>query len=88
MARRRGRIQRGAAGWQELLDRQVASGLNRKAFCAREGVPRSSFETWRRRLASRAVAARFVDVTPPVEAARGWDIELALPGGVVLRMRG
>jgi hypothetical protein len=38
-------------------------------------------------LASGAGVAPFVDVTPPVPRDR-WEVELALPGGVVLRLRG
>lgn len=87
MVRKQIRVRRGAAGWQAVIDRQVASGVSRKAFCEREGIPRSSFETWRRRLASRA-ALPFVELAPGAASVTGWDIELQLPGGVVLRMRG
>jgi hypothetical protein len=69
------------------MEEQVASGLSRKVFCEREGIPRSSFETWRRRLASGAKGTPFVDVTRAAGPDR-WEVELALPGGVVLRLRG
>jgi hypothetical protein len=62
--------------------------VSRKVFCEREGIPRSSFETWRRRLASRAVTPKFVEVPASVASVAAWDMELQLPGGVVLRMRG
>ena len=88
MARRTKQVRRDAEGWRAVIERQVASGLSRKTFCEREGIPRSSFETWRRRLASRAVAARFVEVAPAAEGARSWEVEVALPGGITLRFRG
>jgi hypothetical protein len=88
MARRSRGVRRDAAGWQAVVERQAQSGVSRKVFCEREGIPRSSFETWRRRLASRAEAARFVELAPVVEGTRRWDLEVALPGGVTLRIRG
>jgi len=37
--------------WSALMARQRASGLSVEVFCAQEGVHRSSFFSWRRRLA-------------------------------------
>lgn len=76
---------RSAAEWQTVMDRQAASGLSRAAFCRRERIPLASFDSWRRRLAARLPLADFVDVTPK---STGWDVEIALPNGVVLRLRG
>jgi hypothetical protein len=81
-------VRRGAAAWQAVVDRQAASGVSRKVFCEREGIPRSSFETWRGRLAARAAEARFVALVPAPAEGPGWDVELSLPGGVTLRLRG
>ena len=85
MARRQ---QRSEEWWRAVVERQAASGLSRKAFCEREGIGRSSFEKWRGRLASETPASRFVEVTPAISPTAGWDVELALPGGIVLRLRG
>jgi hypothetical protein len=79
---------RSAVWWRTAIERQAASGLSRKAFCEREGIGRSSFEKWRGRLASESSAPAFVEVRPAVSPAAGWDVELALPGGIVLRLRG
>lgn len=88
MARRAKRSRRDAGGWQGLMDQQAASGLSRKAFCEREGIVRSSFESWRRRLASRSAAGGFVELTVPADVAKGWNVEIELPGGVLFRIRG
>ena len=85
MARRE---QRSAGWWRAVIKRQVASGLSRKGFCDREGIGRSSFETWRRRLAVEGTTESFVDLTPAGTVSRSWDLELALPGGITLRVRG
>jgi transposase len=76
---------RSAAEWQSVMDRQATSGLSRIAFCKRDGISLTSFDSWRRRLAAREPMADFVDVTPK---PAGWDVEVALPNGVVLRFRG
>lgn len=88
MARRAKRARRDAAAWQGLMEQQAASGVSRKAFCEREGISRSSFESWRRRLASRAAAGGFVELTAPAEPSKSWDVEIELPGGVLFRVRG
>lgn len=82
------RPQRDARWWRTVVERQAGSGMSRKAFCEREGIGRSSFEKWRRRLASEGSVGGFVDVTPAVRSVTGWEVELAFPGGVVLRLRG
>ena len=38
------------SSFKELLDRQLASGLSVKDFCFNEGMSKSSFYYWRRKL--------------------------------------
>jgi hypothetical protein len=38
-----GRVKRSAAEWRKVFERCEASGVSALAFCAREGIPRSSF---------------------------------------------
>jgi hypothetical protein len=40
----------------ELIKRQKATGLNITAFCANEGIPKSSFYYWRKELRKRQTA--------------------------------
>jgi len=79
------------AAWAERLTRFTQSGLRPAAFCAQEGVSLPSFYAWKRRLAAAAPAAtpaaprapRLLPVRLPDAAA---PLELALPGGAVVRI--
>jgi transposase-like protein len=58
-------------------------------FCSRHGLALSTFQNWRRRLASNHGPA-FVEVTtasPVASAGAEACIELGLPRGVVARVR-
>jgi hypothetical protein len=96
-----GRVRRTQAEWRGLVERFEKSGLSMTAFCARAKLPRSSLVKWRRRLGgSRGVerplrsSAAFVEWIAPssaqAEAAKekgAGELELSLPGGVVLRWK-
>jgi hypothetical protein len=91
-----GRVRRTEAEWRAVLERFEKSGLSLSAFCRRAKLPRGSVVKWRRRLAQRPSAApAFVEwVAPPIAgtgtetaAVRAGELELSLPGGVVLRWR-
>ena len=43
----------------ELIKRHKATGLNITAFCANEGIPKSSYYYWRKKL-NRGPANRFI----------------------------
>lgn len=87
--RRRTRVQ-----WQRLVGGQATSGLSQQDYCTRHGIAYSSFCRWKRELssvepiASAAVSAAFVELTPatPVAVLR-WDVELERGEGVYLRLR-
>ena len=88
MATGAGRRRRSESEWQALVKRQEASGVSGAAFCRQEGISRASFEKWRRRLASRSEAGQFVELAVPRQGAERWEVELTLPGGGILRIRG
>lgn len=44
--------------WRKIVDRQAASGLSVREFCASAGVSPPSFYQWRRRLGERADGTR------------------------------
>ena len=83
------------AAWADRLTRFAQSGLRPAQFCAQEGVSLPSFYAWKRRLAANASGA-----TPAANAgaprAPRWlpvrlhdapaPVELALPGGAVVRI--
>jgi hypothetical protein len=70
--------------WMELVKRQKESGLSQAAYCRRKGVTLTSLEKWKSRY---LLTPGFVDLTlKATESA--WTMELELPHGVVLRIRG
>jgi len=93
------RIRRSHAQWCEIFRQFEASNLSAAAFCKQQGIAYGSFMRWRQRVdaPTRHTAQVSADDWLPIQVAagaeddsptaRGWDIELALPGGVQLRMR-
>ncbi len=86
--------------WQQIFEQHAASGLQIATFCKQQKLNTSSFYAWRKRLAKHSLCpsvadknesiesqADWVDIIPEqVASTSRWDIELALPNGVVLRM--
>jgi hypothetical protein len=75
--------------WVERLERFAASGLSPSQFCAREGIALPTFYSWRRRLVAEAdapTAEAGPRLLPVRLAASPAPLELALPGGAVLRI--
>jgi hypothetical protein len=79
--------------WAQRLARFPDSGLTPARFGAAEGVSLASFYAWKRRLATAlpapadpaaASGPRLLPVRLPAADAA---VELALPGGAVLRLR-
>ena len=84
----RRRTRRSAAEWRSIMARYEASGLSGEGFCEAEGIGKSAFWRWRRRLANgEAGAGKAVFVELAGDPAPSWDAELDLGGGVVLRVR-
>jgi transposase-like protein len=95
-----GRVVRSAADRQEILRRFEASGRSGAAFCRAEGISRSTFDLWRRKLqskpsskkpsrkTSRKKSREFVEVTQVSAAASGgWTLEIELSDGRLARLR-
>src|SRR5450631_3954109 len=79
--------------WRAMLRRWHSSGLSVRAFCEEHGLAAPTFYAWRRTLAEREAAARFVPVQVipepnPQTTAAGLPIslELVLGAGRVLRV--
>ena len=96
--RKRVRLRRTADQWQSLFDRFEQSGQTRDQFCQEQGLSLSSFSRWRTKLRQQILAKPtpsdsplFTELTPAVPpeglAVSGWDIELQLGAGVVIRLR-
>jgi hypothetical protein len=84
-----GQVQRSAAQWSELITRCRQSGMGSRQFCEAEGVTLRTFEKWDRRQRSRERGkGQVVEVKAPSVAASPWAVEVELPNGVRLRVRG
>jgi hypothetical protein len=90
-----GSARRTRAQWQALTARAARSPLSVAAFCRQEGVSTASFYTWRKRLGAGAPPtgeSAFLDLGTleaggATAAGTGWEIELDLGAGAVLRLR-
>jgi hypothetical protein len=62
--------------------------VTRRAFCAQAGVSPSTLDYRRRKLRDEgSAAASFIELAASREAGRsGWEVELALGDGMVLRL--
>ena len=81
--------QRSAAQWHEIIARYRQSGLGSQQFCETEGLVRRTFEKWERRLRRKeGPKGQFVEVQSPLGGSGPWAVEVELPTGVRLRVRG
>lgn len=85
-----GQVQRSAARWSEIIARYRQSGMGSRQFCEAEGLTLRTFEKWYRRVrGSQAGTGQFVEVkAPSLAAGSPWAVEVELPNGVRLRVRG
>jgi len=89
------RVRRSAGDWQEMLERQRASGLSQAAFCQREGIAVSTFSRWKQRLDAHAKIASepavgepgWIELPAIGQSTSGWMVELDFGGGVCLRFK-
>ena len=78
-----------AIEWRGIIERYRQSGLGINEFCVQEGVTVGTFELWyRRHRRAEPRTGQFVEVKPLGAAAGLWAVEVELPGGVRLRLRG
>ncbi|WP_257295686.1 hypothetical protein [Endozoicomonas sp. YOMI1] len=89
---------RTSSQWQNLINQQQESGVSQKAFCELNDICLSTFTLWKRKLTQATVKSAQPEHGPewhqlptgfddPVPDPSKWDMELELPGGVILRMR-
>ena len=70
--------------WQAIIKQWQASGLSAAAFCQQHDVVYHNFLYWRRKL-GKPVSHKLVPVGPDLPLSVADNIELALPGGLVIR---
>ena len=84
-----GRVQRSAAEWRAIMVRYERSGLQQGAFCTREGIALHTFKKHYRHYKEGALpSGQFVEVSPLAPPRQGWELDLTLPNGVRLYVRG
>lgn len=77
--------------WQQLINEHPQSGLTVKDYCMSKNITVSGFYLWRKKLSATPHSVdepqEWLSLTPSVSPeSEQWQIELALPGGVILRM--
>ena len=83
------RVRRSRDDWRRLVKQYEAGGLSPKEFCRREGLNENTFRLYRGRVRSADQGpAPFVELLPAAAPEPSWSIELDLPGGAKLRLRG
>jgi len=90
-SKRQGQRRTTAAQRLEMVERFQRSGLTRKAFAAREGVPRSTLDFWlyvaRHRSQSSSLVFREIQVSMPTAEPAGWAMEIQSRDGLRIRCR-
>lgn len=75
--------------WQAILNEQNNSGMSQQKFCEQEGISFGTFQTWRKRLASKPAESAFVEIprsAPTLPLESGLTVRLELGAGVVLEL--
>ncbi len=77
--------------WQQFINEQSQSGLTVKEYCASKNITVSGFYLWRKKLSATDHPVdephEWLPLKPsPSSEPEQWQIELSLPGGVILRM--
>ncbi len=84
------RKRRSGSEWRVLFAEFERCDGTQASFCETRGVALNTFHLWRGRLGLASGSASpgsvgFVQLSPPTVS--GWDVELSLGDGVVLRLR-
>jgi len=90
-SRSNGKTRRPASEWREILDRFERSQLSAQAFCKRESLSQESLRRWRNKLAALPVQtprSSFVPLTREEGFPAFWSLEIDLPDGRTVRIRG
>ena len=80
--------------WQALISEQQDGSLTQAEFCRTKGICLATFSNWKRKLSDNHKLINpeqpdFIELPVVSESLtrQTWDIELELPGNVILRMR-
>lgn len=81
-----------------VLERWSASSLSQTEFCRQENISPSAFHRWRNQLSNQQLNESvddWIELNPPqidefeapTQPTPEWNVELVLPGDVILRLR-
>jgi hypothetical protein len=81
--------------WKHLVADAEQSSIPAVTYCEQQGLSYQSFMKWRSTFRSEENQSKkqFLEITPnkikssPEPCSQGWDVELALGGDIVLRIR-
>ncbi|TMO72342.1 hypothetical protein CWC16_19825 [Pseudoalteromonas sp. S3776] len=78
--------------WQAQICEQQHGTVNQSEFCRSKGLCLATFNNWKRKLkptekAGTENSPHWVELPIVDQPSQAWDIELELPGNVILRMR-
>ena len=78
------------AYWDKRIAQWRASGLSQRVYCESQGLALSTFQWWRKRLASLSAQPRFlpVELKPAAAGAAGAVVHVELKSGTRLRLEG
>ena len=87
---RRGRRAEHAAEMRRVVEEFERGDVSQARFCRERGLAVSTFLYWRRRsgAANRQEFSEIEIVAPPNPSPPDVCVELVLPGGVIVRLRG
>ena len=71
----------------QVLRAQASSGLNKKDFCKAEGISRSLFFYWQRRLSKMSSVSKEESGFTQVSVFAASELELRLPSGTWIGVR-
>ena len=84
-----GKVRRSRTEWRTICERFTRSGLGQQEFCQRDALAVGSFKKWYPRCTgSPAQPAAFVELVALPVQGEPWAVEVELPSGVRLRLRG
>ena len=82
-------VRHSLAEWRTICEQFARSGLGIEEFCLREKLTVSNFKKWYRRCRrERQQSSQFIELVPPATVAGRWEVEVSLPNGTRLHLRG
>jgi len=83
------RVRRSLAEWRTICEQFARSGLGVEEFCLREQLTVSNVKKWYRRCRREdQQGSQFIEVVPPAMGTGRWGVEVSLPNGARLHLRG